>query len=114
MCIGVTLIRLEGIMEEEGSARKEIRQLLAVLLSGVGLAVVASLFMIFFYGPSGQYAVKNVLLSPELLGKLEFTEGGIRVSLPSTESSSVILMMGIKSGKLFPLINPNTNKFFLF
>lgn len=62
-------------MEEEKKQKKEIRQLLYLLGSAVGFAVLFSIFMINFYGPTGQYTVKNILLSPEMTTKLNYLDG---------------------------------------
>lgn len=53
--------------QTQPSARIQIRNLLLVLFSGVGCAVALMLFMLYYYGPSGRYAVKNVLLSPDTI-----------------------------------------------
>lgn len=62
--------------EERGDKqRAEIKQLLMLLGSAIGVAIVFSAFMIYYYGPSGEYYVKNILLSPEMTGKLDFPDG---------------------------------------
>lgn len=55
-------------------SRKEIRNLLLVIGSGIGCALLLSLFLILNYGPSGRYVVHNVLLSPELVSTLSYND----------------------------------------
>jgi len=60
---------------EEKKEKKEIRQLLLLLSSAIGVAIFFSVFMIQYYGSTGDYLVKNVLLSPETAKKLDFYDG---------------------------------------
>ncbi len=62
-------------MQEEKEQKKEIRQLLFLLGSSVVVALLFSIFMINFYGTTGQYTVKNILLSPEMTTKLNYLDG---------------------------------------
>lgn len=62
-------------MDEDKKQKKAIYQLLILLGSAVGFAVLFAVFMIFYYGPSGQYYVKNILLAPDMIGKLDFHDG---------------------------------------
>lgn len=48
------------------STKGRIGALLAVIASGVLFAFLAAAFMVVYYGPSGTYLLKNVLLSPEM------------------------------------------------
>lgn len=62
-------------MDDDKKQKMEIRQLLLLLGSAVAAAVLFSIFMINFYGPTGQYTVKNILLSPDMTSKLDFYDG---------------------------------------
>lgn len=56
------------------SSRKQIRDLLAVISTGVLFAFLLSFYMIYSYGPSGQYLAKNTLLAPQLIHSLSYTD----------------------------------------
>lgn len=56
------------------SKSRQIRNLLLILGSAVGLACSAMLFMLYSYGPAGTYLAKNVLLSPESAKALHFDD----------------------------------------
>lgn len=56
------------------ASKSEIRNLLAVILSGVLCAFILAGFMLYYYGPTGHYFARNVLLSPSLIMKLNFQE----------------------------------------
>lgn len=58
--------------EEKGS---EIKQLLLLLGSAIGVALVVSAFLILHYGPSGEYYVKNILLAPEIMEQVNYRDG---------------------------------------
>jgi hypothetical protein len=60
------------------SRASQIRNLLLVFGSGIGLAVVLALVSLYYYNPSGSYLVNNVLLSPESLKAIRFSEGSSR------------------------------------
>lgn len=53
----------------------EIKNLILLLGSAIGVAVLFSVFMIYYYGPSGEYYVRNIMLSPEMTPKLDFVDG---------------------------------------
>jgi hypothetical protein len=55
----------------------EISRLLIVLLSGIAIAGLLSIFMIWNYGPTGQYQLSNVLLAPETLQSLSFSDAEV-------------------------------------
>jgi hypothetical protein len=55
------------------SPKKQIRNLLIVLASGVLGAAALVGFMLYSYGPSGSYQISHVLLKPELIFKLSFS-----------------------------------------
>lgn len=50
----------------EVSTKGRIGALLTVIGSAVLLGCLAAAFMVFYYGPSGTYLMKNVLLSPKV------------------------------------------------
>jgi hypothetical protein len=54
--------------------RQQISRLLIVLASGVICALLFALTMLYNYGPTGRYFVKNVLLSPEMIPSLSYVE----------------------------------------
>lgn len=56
------------------SAKKQIRSLIFVLSCSVGCAFLVTLFFLYNYGPSGRYAVRNVLLAPELILSLNYND----------------------------------------
>jgi hypothetical protein len=56
------------------TAKQEIRGILLVLLSAMGTAAMAVAFLVYTYGPSGQVITRNVLLSPQALSSLSYTE----------------------------------------
>lgn len=55
-------------------AKKEIRNILAVLLSAVLFGGLIAGFMIYRYGPTGRYIAGNVLLSPGILDKINYPD----------------------------------------
>jgi hypothetical protein len=57
------------------SSASQIRNLLIIFTSGIGLAVLLSLLSLYYYNPSGSYQVKNVLLSPNSLESMRFVDG---------------------------------------
>lgn len=54
--------------------KKEVRNLVVVVLSGIGLAFFVTLMTLNCYGPSGTYIAKNILLEPQLLEKLNYND----------------------------------------
>lgn len=56
------------------SSRKAIKNLILVLVGGVGSALLLACFMIYYYGPTGTYFVRNVLLSPSLTSSLSYQD----------------------------------------
>jgi hypothetical protein len=51
---------------------REISRLLIVLGSGIILAGLFAVFMLWHYGPTGRYSLSNVLLAPETLESLSY------------------------------------------
>ena len=56
------------------TSRNEIRNLLAVILSGVLCAFILAGAMLYYYGPTGRYYARNVLLSPLLTTQISFQD----------------------------------------
>ncbi len=56
------------------SKKPEIFKLLWVIFSGVFCAFALTVFMLHYYGPTGQYMAQNVLLSPEGVKNLAYQE----------------------------------------
>lgn len=54
------------------SPKKQTQQLLLLLGSGVVTALVVALGLILYYGPSGAYVVKNILIDPDNLDEIRF------------------------------------------
>lgn len=50
--------------------KKQIRNLLLVLLAGVAAALLVILFALYNYNPVGYYYLKNTLISPEVISTL--------------------------------------------
>lgn len=73
------------------SVRRQIRNLLLVFFCAVGMAFLFSVFLIYNYGPSGRYLVRNVLLSPDLLTTLAYNDTNSK-----TGSSSRFVFDGIE------------------
>ncbi len=67
----------------DDQAKQQIRNLLLVIFSGVGLALLVTLLMIFRWGPTGQYLTQDVLVSPDLMTNLAYND-----SNPKTGGSS--------------------------
>lgn len=59
----------------DANKTKEIRNLVFVLSASVIAGFLFFLGLLYFYGPSGQYLINNVVLSPESLHQLSYTEG---------------------------------------
>lgn len=56
------------------SQKKQIGNLLFVFLGGIVCAILLAASMLWNYGPSGRYIVKNALLSPETAEKMSYIE----------------------------------------
>ena len=61
-------------METGISPGKQIRNLLLVLGSGIGCAILLALLFLYYYNPSGTYLARNVLLSPESAAAISFNQ----------------------------------------
>ena len=64
------------------SQGSQIRNLLIVFTSGIGLAVLLAFISLYYYNPSGSYLAKNVLLSPESLSSIRFAESSTSSGTP--------------------------------
>lgn len=62
------------MIEKNISPQKQVRNLLLVIGSAVGLAIALALFSLHYYSPTGSYLAKNVLLSPENVKNMSFSE----------------------------------------
>lgn len=58
----------------ETSPRNQIRNFLLVIGSSVGFAVIVVLVTLYYYGPTGRYLTRNVLLAPEVTGSMVFMD----------------------------------------
>jgi hypothetical protein len=58
--------------------KKEILNLLFVLGGAVAFACILGYILLTFYGPSGAYSIQNVLLSPETIDKISYTDTNSR------------------------------------
>lgn len=56
------------------SSKRQIRTLLLVIMSGVVVGILACLIFLYKYGPSGQYTVRNTLLSADLISNLTYKD----------------------------------------
>lgn len=61
------------------SKGKQIRNLCLVMASGIIAALAVFLMMLHYYGPSGSYVAKNVLLSPESAKSLRYGEVNAKI-----------------------------------
>lgn len=59
---------------EKETAAKQIRNLLLVVSSGVVAAILLTVSMVYYYGPSGLYIARNVLLSPATMERLAYND----------------------------------------
>lgn len=62
---------------ESPSAKRQIRNLLAVFISGIACAFLLSVFLVYNYGPSGKYIVRNALISPDLVTILSYNDTNV-------------------------------------
>lgn len=87
-------------MQVQPSARKEIRNLIAVLIAGLVSAGLLTWGMIYTYGPSGSHFARNVLLSPEMM----------TISFPDVNSRSGEVDHFIFEGMEFSYRDPTMDK----
>lgn len=55
-------------------AKKQIRNILTLLLAGVLCGGLIAGYMIYRYGPSGKFIAGNIILAPETLDKINFAD----------------------------------------
>ncbi|MBA3957758.1 MAG: hypothetical protein H0X51_05115 [Parachlamydiaceae bacterium] len=60
------------------SAKNQIRNLILVIFSAICGAFILSGVLLYQYGPSGRYMVRNALLSPDLLTTLSYNDTNIK------------------------------------
>lgn len=60
------------------SARRQIRNLLLVLFTGAAFAFLLVGGALYMYGPTGQYLVKDALLSPEMTQGLSYDDANAK------------------------------------
>jgi hypothetical protein len=65
------------------SRKDDIRNLLIVLGGAICCALALTLFAVRNYGPGSRYDIQNVLLKPELVHELSYTETDPMSGLPS-------------------------------
>jgi hypothetical protein len=53
---------------------KQIRNLIIVLLLGISSAGILTGFFLYYYGPSGTYLLKNVMVSPDMINGPSFDD----------------------------------------
>lgn len=59
---------------EKEDTRRQIRNLLTVIGSGIFAAFLITAFFIWNYGPSGRYEILTTLLAPHLLHELDYND----------------------------------------
>lgn len=99
-------------MTEEKKGIGEIGRLLVLLCSAIGAAIVFSFFLIYYYGPTGQYKVNEILLTPEMTKQLSYqqsVEGG-RFTFDRTELR--YYDENAREMKTFVLTHPDYHKLF--
>lgn len=67
--------------QQNFSKSKQIRQLLFVVGMGVLAAFLLAFGMLHYYNPSGVYLARNVLMAPEGITSIHFSEGKVRFVL---------------------------------
>lgn len=74
-CSIVGLKKFTGIvMKKQSSSRQQVRTLLKVILSAVVAALVLVGSLLYYFGPSGRYVVKNALINPSLTPVLSYND----------------------------------------
>lgn len=61
-------------LSSQPSSNKQIRTLILVLCSGLVCALLLSGFLVYFYGPTGQYMAQNAMLAPDLITTLSYND----------------------------------------
>ena len=63
-----------AVEKEKKSTGKLIRDLLMVFSLGMVSAVLVALATLYYFGPTGSYKAENILLSPEVMAQLSFSD----------------------------------------
>lgn len=61
--------------------KRQITNLLFILLAGAACAILVTFFMLYRYGPEGHYLLKNALLSPQVLSQISHNEKNLKSNL---------------------------------
>lgn len=69
------------------STRQQIRNLILLITSGVLCAFLLSGLLVYYYGPTGQYVVRNALLDPGVLPRLAYDDHNSRFVFDSIDFS---------------------------
>lgn len=75
------------------SKSSQIRNLILILFFGVGTAFILFLAMLHFYGPTGTYLAKNMLLSPETARLLHYPENTLASSTNDSRSGPTTIFV---------------------
>jgi len=75
------------MVEMQNPPGKEIRNLMTVLLSAMVFASMIAGFSLWYYSAMGEYFVRNVLLSPDVLDSVAYTEQKSRFTFDHIEFS---------------------------
>lgn len=67
------------------SLKKELFGVLFILFSGVGAGLALTLWLLFNYGPTGQYSAGQVLIDPEYLSSFSYEDATSRFHLKKAE-----------------------------
>jgi hypothetical protein len=57
------------------AVKEQIRNLLLIIFSAVACGFALAGYMLYYYGPTGKYVVKNALLSPDVIESLSANSG---------------------------------------
>src|SRR5690606_41160640 len=57
-----------------GKPRKEVQNLILMLSSAVFVAFVAVVGLVYYFGSSGTYLLRDILISPDAIQRISFTD----------------------------------------
>lgn len=77
--------------ETERTVKHQVKNLLAVVGSGFLCAFLIAIMMLYYYGPTGRYYVKNILISPEVLPEMNYNDSNSK-----TNKNSRFIFNGIE------------------
>jgi hypothetical protein len=86
-------------MQNTFTRSQRVRHLLTVIGSSVASALLLSTLMVYNYGPTGSYVLRNTLLSPDLVNKLSYNDNN-----PKTGGTSLFVFDDIR----FSFYDPKT------